>query len=126
MGDELCRLLDQIHDRICAIELQHAVLTRLIDIISKYRSATRPCRSLAELFAQPMAEEEIVAENERNIVPGNECAPQDEGMSEPNRLLLNDIVEPDPPRRSIGQQMSIECEMLGRRNDQNLADAGKH
>jgi hypothetical protein len=53
MEGELRRLLDQICDRICAIELQYAVLARLIDIISKYRSATRARRSLAELLAEP-------------------------------------------------------------------------
>src|SRR5215469_9915097 len=41
-------LLDQFDDRTRAIELKHAVLTRLIDIIGKYGSSARPCRSPAE------------------------------------------------------------------------------
>ena|SRR6516165_2334167 len=64
-----------------------------------------------------MTEEKVVAQNQCNAVPANECTPQDEGISEPDRLLLHDVIEPDPPCRSIGQQMSIECEILGRRNE---------
>src|ERR1700730_2419305 len=47
-------------------------------------------------------------------------------MGEADRSLLNRIGELDAPSGSLTEQMSIERQMLGRRDEQDVADTRQH
>ena len=68
------------------VELHHAVLAWLVDVIGEHGGAVRARRSVGELGAQAMAVEHVVAEDQRDAIAADEVPPQDEGMGKPDRL----------------------------------------
>ena len=108
------------------VELHHAILARLADVIGEHGRAIRARRSVGELGAQAMAVEHVVAEDQRDAIVADEFPPQDEGMGEADRLFLNDVVELDAPGRAVAEQALIERQMLARRDQQDIADARQH
>src|SRR5262249_11067379 len=105
---ELRRLLDDVDGLFGAIELQHAVLTRLADEVSEDGCTVLARGGIGEFRAEALAREHIVPQAQRNPITGHEIAPKDEGMGKPDRLLLNDVIELDPPGRPVAEQTLIK------------------
>src|SRR5262249_11822757 len=47
-------------------------------------------------------------------------------MGQPDRLVLDDVIELDAPRGSVAEQSLIEWQMLARRDQQDVADTREH
>src|SRR5689334_1323417 len=73
-----------------------------------------------------MTVEDIITENERNALATHKLASENKRVRETNRLVLNDVAELDPPRRPIAEEPLIERQMLGRRDQQDVANTGQH
>jgi hypothetical protein len=73
-----------------------------------------------------MAIEQIVAEDERDPIAANELPSQDEGVGEPDRLLLHDVLQPEAPGRAVAEQALIERQVLARRDQQDLPNSREH
>ena len=94
------------------VELHHAVLAWLADVIGEHGRAVLARRSVGELGAQTMAVEHVVAEDQRDAIAADEFPPQDEGMGKADRLVLDDVVELDAPGGAVAEQALIERQML--------------
>ena len=108
------------------VELHHAVLARFVDVIGEHGRAILARHSIGKLGAHAMAIEHVVAEDQRDAIAADELPPQDEGMGEPDRLVLDDVVELDAPGGSVAEQALIERQVLARRNQQDVADSCQH
>ena len=101
-------------------------MVRLVDVIGEDGGAILARRRVGELVAKPVAVEHVVAENERDAIAADKVAAEDEGMGEADRLVLDDVTEPDAPVRAVAEQVPVKGQMLARRNQQDVADAGEH
>ena len=98
----------------------------LVDVIGEHGRAVRARRGIGEFGAQAMAVEHIVAKDQRNAIAADEFPPEDEGMGEADRLVLNDVVELDAPGGAVAEQVLIERQMLARRDQQDIANSRQH
>src|SRR5664280_617729 len=126
VGNKLRGLLYDIYGLVAGVELQHAVLVRIADVIGEHGGAVLARHGLGKFIAQTMTIKNIVAQDERDLVAVDEFPPQDERMGEAGWLLLNDVAELDAPCGAVTKQTLIERQMLTRRNEQNIADLCQH
>src|SRR5215831_16024955 len=105
---KLSRLFDDVDGAASFVELYHAVLAWLVEVIGEYGRAIFPRCSLGKLGAKPVAVEHVIAEDQRNAITADKGPPQDKGMGKPDRLFLDDVIELDAPGRSITKQALIK------------------
>ena len=84
-------LLDDVDRLPGVVELDHAVLARLADVIGEDGGAVLARRGVGEFGAQAMAVKNVVAEDERDAVAADEVAAENKGMGKADRLFLNDV-----------------------------------
>ena len=77
---KLRRLFDDIDRLFGAVEFNHAILARLIDIIGKDGCSVCAGRRLGKFGAEPMAIEHVVAEDQRDAIAADELTPENEGV----------------------------------------------
>lgn len=82
--------------------------------------------SLAQNLRQPVAEEDVVAQDQAYGLAADELRPDEEGIRQPARLRLLGIGEAQPPLAPVLQQPAEGGQILRRADDQNVADPGQH
>ncbi len=73
-----------------------------------------------------MAIENIVAKDQRDTIAADEIAPDGEGFRKPARLVLCREAEMDAELAAVAKQLLEKTLILGRRDDQNIADIRHH
>ena len=86
------------------VDLEHAVALRIRHHIAENRRAFFARGGLGHQLGQPVAVEDIVAENQRDMVVADEIAADDEGVGKPARLLLHRIGQREAELRAVAQQ----------------------
>jgi len=79
---------------------------------------------LAQGGAQAGAVEDVVAQDQRHGVLADEVGADDEGLRETVRAGLGGIGQGDAPGRAVAEKALELLEVLGCRDDQDLADPG--
>src|SRR5215470_9077013 len=70
--------------------------------------------------------EDVVAEHEGYMVTRDEVPPDQEGLREPLRPWLRGISDRQAPLAAVSEQRFEPREIRGRRDDEDLANAGEH
>ncbi len=70
--------------------------------------------------------EDIVAEDEADVVGADELLTKHEGLGEAVRDSLLDEVETAADARAVAEHLAETRQILGRRDNQDLADAREH
>ena len=80
------------------VEFDHAVALRILDAIGEYGCALGPPRGLGAQVGQPLAEKDVVAQDQRRRINGDEVAPDRERLRQPvgARLLGTADRQADP------------------------------
>jgi hypothetical protein len=73
-----------------------------------------------------MAEEDVVAKHERNLIAADEVCTYEKCLRQSLRPLLACVGDADAPLRSVVEQPLELAEVLGGRDDQNVPDASQH
>ena len=111
--------------RAGGVELDHAVALGVGDMVGEDRAAVR-VRVLLEVRAEPVAVEDVVAEDHRHGVRPDEVGADDEGVGEAARLGLRGELEAAAELRAVPEQPP-ELLLVDRRgDDQDLPDARHH
>ena len=108
------------------VKLHHAVSMRIADVIAENG---RPCISLhgsIQKISHPLPKENIVSKHKADIVAANKIFGQQKGLRQPFGAFLNNILKMASPLGAVTEQFLIQGQMLGRRDDGNLTDTGKH
>ena len=77
-------------------------------------------------LGQGVPVEDVVAENERDPVRADELGPNDKGVGEAPRPLLNGVSEAQSQIGAIPEQALKEGLVLGGGDDQYVSDPGEH
>ena len=80
----------------------------------------------AERRAETAPVEDVVAEDQRDAVVTDEVGADDERLGQSVRRGLDRIRDLDAPRRAVPEQPAELVDVLRRRDDEDLADAGHH
>ena len=117
-------LLDREH-RVVVVELDDAVRRGLADVVGEDVPAAHVGQA-AQGGAQAGAVEDVVAEHQGHAVVADEVGADHEGLGQPVRAGLHRVGELDAPLPAVTQQPLELLGVLGRGDDQHLADAGHH
>jgi hypothetical protein len=83
-------------------------------------------RCLGKRGHEPVAPEDVVAQDQGDAVVFDEFLSDDEGLGNALGLRLHGIGNPDTPLRTVGKQPFERVDVLRRRDDEYVLDAGKH
>src|SRR5215203_6532760 len=118
------RLLLQ-RDRLArGIELDYPVRTRFSDPIGEDCSAVNVGK-VAQLSTEPLAIEDVVAENKRHLLGTDEVRADHERLRQPTGLGLFCVADRDAELRSVTEQSPEGRRVLWGRDYQHLVDAGE-
>lgn len=123
------RLLLDRDGVVVPVELHDAEALRVVDVVAEHGGAPVGLGLLdgaAQVARQPVAEEDVVAQHERARVPADEVLADDEGLGQAVGRGLLGVGEVDPEVRAVLEQAPEVGQILGRRDDQDVADAGHH
>ena len=130
-GDSLARLrlnrlLLKAHGSAGVVELHHPVGLRLVDLVGEDRRPVLAVGGVLQQPAHPGAEEDIVAQHQGGALVADEVLADQERLRQPFGLRLNRILDPEPEVRTILKQPAVVVDVLRRRDDQDVPDAGQH
>ncbi len=108
------------------VEVDDAVALWVLDVVAEHRGAGRPGRRGGDEVGQAGAVEQVVAEHERCALPVEEVGADQERLGEPVGRVLGGVGELQSPLRAVAEQPLERGTVLGRGDDQHLADAGEH
>jgi hypothetical protein len=95
-------------------------------VIGEHGRAAVAARRPSKLLAQARAVENVVAKDEHCGLAGHEFLADHESLREPVGLGLLRIFDSDAPFRAIAKQATKHRQVMGRRNDERLANPGEH
>ena len=110
------------------VELDHAEALGVVDVIAEDRGAPLPRvrDGAAQVTAESVAVEDVVAEHERARVARDEPLSDDEGLGEAVGRGLDGVGERDAEVRAVLEER-LELGQVGRRrDDEDVADARHH
>ena len=122
----LCWLLLDGDRHASGIQLDHAVSLRIVNAIGEYTRARRARRRAPQEIVEPRAEEDVVAQYQRNRVTPDKLSADGEGLGQPFRLGLNLVFDVHAKLRAVAEQSDIVVDILRRGDDQNVPDLGQH
>jgi hypothetical protein len=108
------------------IELHHPVALRIGDRVSEHRRSAWTAGCLEQLIRQPVAVKDVVAEDQRDVILADEVAPDNEGVGDPAGIVLRGVGERQAEFGAVAQEPPEQRQVFWRRDDQNVANAGKH
>jgi hypothetical protein len=108
------------------VEIDDAVPLGIGDVVGEDRRAGVRRRRLGQRLRQAMAEIEVVAQHQGALVVADERLADDEGVGQAARGFLDRVLEPHPPVRAVAQQVLEQRHVLGRGDDQDVADPRQH
>ena len=73
-----------------------------------------------------MAEENVVTQNERHIITGNEFLTDNQSFGNAARLLLRSVAEGNPPATAVAQDLLEHRQMPGRGDYEYVANPRQH
>src|SRR5262249_37190770 len=94
--------------------------------MSKNRGASFGMSSSRQQHAQSRAVENVVSQDKRDAVVGDEFSTDDESLGQPFGLGLHGILNFQADRSAVAQQPLEAADVVRSRNDQDFADAGLH
>ena len=106
--------------------MDHAVALGLGHVIGE---DGRPClarRRTAQLLGEAMAVEDVVAENQRNGIAGNEFLADQERLGQALRRRLDRVRDVDAPVAAVAQQSHEGLLVLRRGDDEHFANTREH
>lgn len=112
-----------------AVKLRHAVALRVVDIISEDgRLVLSLCvaHALLEQPREARAVEDVVAQDEADAVLAHKLLADDEGLGQSVGTRLLGIAEAHTQLAAIAQQTAEARQVVGRGDDEDVADAGEH
>ena len=118
-------LLDREHPAL-AVEGDDAVAVGVGDLVAEDRAALGPLAGALQEHRQVVAEEDVVAEHHGRGGAVEEVLGEDVGLREPLGLRLRDVLEAHPPLAAVPEQPPELVLVLGRGDDDDLAQAGEH
>lgn len=120
------RLLLERQGPAAGVELDDAVPLGVADMVGEDRGARGPRPDPGQQFGHRVAEEDVVAENQRGRRVADEIGAEDERLGEPVGAGLLDIGQGHAPLAAIAHQR-LEARQVGRRrDDQHVAHAAPH
>ncbi|MNO89191.1 hypothetical protein D3C76_806680 [compost metagenome] len=126
VGFRFLRLFLDADGPAVAIELHDAVTLRVVDVVGEHAGAGFALGRVQQQFMQVVAMEDVVAEYQRIEVVADEGFADQEGLGQSVRGFLECVVQVEAPLAAVAQQLLEAGRVLGRRDDQDLADTGQH
>ena len=110
------------------VELHDAEALRVVHVVAEDGRPPRGRvrRGAAEVAGEAVAEEDVVAQHERAGVARDEGLADDEGLGEAVRRGLLGVGERDAEVRAVLEEGPELGQVLGRRDDEDVADARHH
>ena len=112
-----------------AVKLRHAIALRVVDIISEDgRLVLSLCiaHALLEQPREARAVEDVVAQDEADAVLAHKLLADDESLGQSVGTRLLGIAEAHTQLAAIAQQTAEARQVVGRGDDEDVADAGEH
>ena len=111
------------------VELHDAEALGVVDVVAEHGGEAAGLGVLhgaAEVPAQAVSVEDVVAEDERAGLPSRELLADDEGLCEAVGAGLDGVRQVHAVVRPVSQQALEVRKVRGSRDDQDVADAGHH
>ncbi len=108
------------------IELDDAVALGVVNRVSKNAGSFGLERSFAQFLDEVMSIENVVAKHQRATTGADEFLADQKCLRNAFGLRLGRVLEMDAVPGAIAEQVLKAGEILGRRDEQNFADAGQH
>ena len=111
------------------VELHDAEALGVVDVVAEHGGEAAGLGVLhgaAEVPAQAVSVEDVVAEDERAGLPSRELLADDEGLCEAVGAGLDGVRQVHAVVRPVSQQALEVRKVRGGRDDQDVADAGHH
>ena len=111
------------------VELHDAEALGVVDVVAEHGGEAAGLRVLhgaAEVPAQAVAVEDVVAEDERAGLPSDELLADDEGLGEAVGAGLDGVGQVHAVVRPVAEQPLEVGQVRRGRDDQDVADAGHH
>ena len=108
------------------VELDDAVSLGVLHRIGEDGCPGRLAAARCEHLLEALAVEDIVAQDQRHRFAADEIRADQEGLRQPVGLRLHGISDRDPELAAVPQQALEPADVVGRRDQEHLADAGQH
>jgi hypothetical protein len=108
------------------VEFDNAVTFRIANEVAEHRGALGPFARGAEHVGEAVAEENVVAERQRDAVVTDEVPAKNERMGEAVGAFLDGVGEPQAEITAVAEQAHEAGLVLGRGDDQDVLDARQH
>ena len=108
------------------VHLHHAERARVIDIIAEHRRAAAVFRRLRQIFAQVVAVENIVAQNEADLIVSDEALANEKCVGNAPLHLLNAVGDVQAKLRAVSKELDKGIHFIRRHDDEDVADARLH
>ncbi|PAV66184.1 hypothetical protein WR25_16497 [Diploscapter pachys] len=114
-------------DRAAAIaEFDDAVAFGVLDAIAEHRRAGGPSGCIGKQIGKVRAEEDVVAQHQRDAVVADEVRADRERLGKAVGARLLGVGHGDPERRSVAEQAAVIVKIFGAGDDQHVADSRQH
>ena len=110
------------------VELHDAEALGVLDMVAEDRGIARLgiLDRLAQIAAKAVAVENIVAEDHGAGVAADEVRPDQKRLRQTVRMRLHRVGQPDAELAAVAEQTLEARGIVGRRNDEDVADAREH
>ena len=119
-------LLHNLDRLVTFVQAYHAVALRIVDVIAKDRRTALPRDCELEMFGKAVPEKQIVTENQAARFAGEKVPADVKGLRDPLGTRLGSIAKRKPEHFSVAKQTSEQTDLIGPRNDENIANSGEH
>ncbi|MCY1429248.1 hypothetical protein D9M71_451580 [compost metagenome] len=108
------------------IEVDNPEALRVFDQIAEHRGTRRLLDGTQQLFAEALAVEDVVAQDQADRIVANEFFTDQEGLGQPIRRRLFGVAQFDTELAAVAQQLFVLGQVVRGGNQQDFPNTGEH